>query len=132
MLPTTSKLIGSHPVRGGNAEQAERIGQDDPGGAGQQQPGLLGGGTLGGPDGAGVVIPPVHDGGQLVQVDRDAVRLPLACRLLDDLGEEPSFLSSSVSCGAGSAARSRSPLTVSGSRSAVRKIPLSRACAIWT
>src|SRR4051812_43787876 len=69
ILPTTSRLIGrSHPVGGGDAEQAERIGEDDLGRAGKQEPGLLGGGTLGGAHRAGVVIPAMNYCGQLPEV----------------------------------------------------------------
>src|SRR5690242_19106911 len=77
MLPTTSRLIRSHPVGGGDAKEAKRVAQHDAGGAGEQQPGLLGRGAFGRADGAGVLIPGVHRGGELVEIHRDAVRLAL-------------------------------------------------------
>src|SRR5512138_2095510 len=77
MLPTTSRLIRSHPIGSGDAEQAERVGQDDPGGPGEQKPRLLGARALGRADRAGVVVPRVHRGRQLVEVHRNAVRLAL-------------------------------------------------------
>src|SRR5512138_1434124 len=78
MLPTTSRLIRSHPIRGGDAEQAERVGEDDPGGPCEQEPRLLGARALGRADRAGVVVPRVHRRCQLVEVYGDAVRLALA------------------------------------------------------
>jgi hypothetical protein len=78
MLPTTSRLIRSHPVWSGNAKQAERIAQNDSGRPSEQEPGVLRRLTLGRTDRAGVVIPPVYDRGQLVEVGDDSMGLPLA------------------------------------------------------
>src|ERR671928_25585 len=61
-LPTTSRLIESHPVGGGDAQQSEGVGEDDARRAGEQQSRLLGGRAFRRADGAGVVVPAVHDG----------------------------------------------------------------------
>ena len=77
ILPTTSRLIGSHPVGGGDAEQGEGVGKNDPGRSREQQAGALGLRPFGCADGAGVMVPAVHDRRQLVQEDGDPVRLAL-------------------------------------------------------
>ena len=45
-LPTTSRLMASHPVGGGKAQQSESVAQHLARGAGQHQAGLLGGRRL--------------------------------------------------------------------------------------
>src|SRR6476661_8443225 len=92
MLPTTSRLIRSHPVGGGDAQQEESVGQDDPRSPGEEQARLFGRWTFGRADRAGVVIPAVHGGGELVEIDRDAVRLALAGGFVDDLRERRQLL----------------------------------------
>jgi hypothetical protein len=80
-LPTTSRLIGH--IRSGRRRPAGRgRWRGRCARAGEEQTGMLGGRTLGRADGASVVIPAVHHGGQLVQEHGDPVRLVLrgACR----------------------------------------------------
>src|SRR5215208_91843 len=78
MLPTTSRLIRSHPVGGGQAEEGEGVGEHRARRAGEQQARVFGRGALGCADRTCVVIPTVDDGGELVEIDRDAMRLPVS------------------------------------------------------
>src|SRR6187551_2375995 len=84
-LPMTSRLIRSHPVRGREAEKRETVGQHGPGGARELQPCVLDRCVLA--YGTGAVIPAMHDAGEVVQVDADAVRLAIPPRTLHLLGE---------------------------------------------
>src|SRR5918995_6290785 len=87
MLPTTSKVMRSHPVGSGNAEHMKPIGENDPGRAGEQQPSTLGQFALRRSDGAGMVIPAVHHRGELVQIRGDPMWLAFARSSCGDLGE---------------------------------------------
>src|ERR671912_1274324 len=60
MLPTTSNVIRSHPVRGSDTEKTEAVGEHGARRACQQQARMFGGWTFWSPDGASVVIPAMH------------------------------------------------------------------------
>src|SRR5918995_1014793 len=92
MLPTTSKVMRSHPVGSGDAEHMKTVGENDSGRAGEQQPSTLGRFALRRSDGAGMVIPPMHRCRELVQTRGNPVWLALACSGCGYLGEFRQFL----------------------------------------
>src|SRR5689334_11408778 len=90
MLPTTRRVMKSHPVWSGDAKKSESVRQYDAGSPRQQQPSLLGLGRLS--HRAGAVIPPVDQGGELVEVDGDPVRLAFPGRFVHHLRKLNGFL----------------------------------------
>src|SRR5829696_9745597 len=70
MLPTTSSVIRSHPVRGSDTEKTEGVGEHGARRACQQQARMFSGLTFWSPDVAGEMIPAMHHGGELVEVGR--------------------------------------------------------------
>src|SRR5687767_1295355 len=85
MLPTTSRLMELHPVGGGDAKEPQRVGKDDLRGPREEEPRLFGGGTFGSAYRTGMVIPPMYDRRELVQVGDDPVRLALPSRAFGQL-----------------------------------------------
>src|SRR5690606_34796263 len=80
-LPTTSRLIASHPIRGTYPQQVEAIGEHLPGRAREQQPRTLDGRRL--TEHPTAVIPAVSLAGEILEIIGHAVRLVLASRARD-------------------------------------------------
>ena len=79
-VPRTGRVGGSrhrlHPLRGGDAEQVQAVGQHDPGRLVQPQPGAVDVGDLvvALRDDPALVVPAVVGAGEVLEVARDAVR----------------------------------------------------------
>src|ERR1051325_87029 len=82
-LPTTSRLMRSHPVGSGKAEEAEPVAEHDARGPRQHQPGPRGGLRLA--EHAAVVVPVVGHPREVLEVPGDPVRLARPRRGDDDL-----------------------------------------------
>src|ERR1051325_38187 len=82
-LPTTTRLMGSHPVGGRETEQSKPVAEHDPRGPRQHQPGPLRRLRLA--EHPAVVIPVVGDPREVLEVPGDPVRLARRRRSRDDL-----------------------------------------------
>src|SRR5690606_13411480 len=83
-LPTTSRLIESHPIRGAYPQQVEAVREHLPRCARKQQARALDGGCLS--EDTTTVIPAVGFPGEVLEVVGDAMRLVLACSARNHLG----------------------------------------------
>jgi len=85
MLPTTTRVMASHPVRGGESEDREAVGKHRARGPGQYQAAALDGRRL--PEHPALVVPAVGHAGQILEIGADAVRLAITGRPLESDGK---------------------------------------------